>query len=440
MKAFFLWGLLLSPMAYGLDYYWLEDEIYGGVVLHSRAEMQANCEASAFSGYPTRLVTINETRIVCWDSRDRYRSAYSRIGDGCSSGYYDPETLSCVSSNPCLNAPPVSSHKYGQTACYNQCRYQTLGGFRDFDNALSPVAYEYIPTGDACFGNEAVDISSSAAEYTETNEDDLSCRVDGIYEVCIDADKSCKLINGVEVCIDNETREDFYNCGTFNGEVVCFQKNQQTNCGYVNGESLCVYPKGNIISLASPDHPANGGNGDQNETNDILDPLDISENTAEAQTIKQIVSETRLRQQVQKQAENDNPSSSFSGIECDKEVSCSGDPVQCAIARIEKKQLCMSEYNESEVQQIINDNPLMSPLGTLPGDTLEVHVEDFLETEGYISADNQCPEPLSFNVLGAEYHIVLTPICDLAVYISYFILFATWFSMSVLLAKALGAG
>ena len=208
----------------------------------------------------------------------------------------------------------------------------------------------------------------------------------------------------------------------------------------VNGKYLCTYPEGDVVDPNSADHPANGGNANGSTTDDILDQQDLTDNTPEAQSVQQIVKETGIRQQAEIQAESDNPSSSFSGFECDKAVSCTGDAIQCAIARIEKKQLCLSEYNDSDIQGIISSNSQMAPLGTLPGDSLDIHVGDFLETDEYVTSDNQCPDPISFSVLGTEYHISLNPLCDLASYISYFILFATWFSMSVILAKSLGNG
>ena len=431
-------GILFAFVAKAEDYYWKSDNIYGGVIFSSKSALSSDCAARATETKPTRLVIFSETRIACWDTGNRYKSAYTRMGDGCSDGYYDNETLSCVSSNPCLNASPVSSHTQGQTACYNQCSYDSLGGFRDFNNALSPLIYEYVATGTSCSGDEEVDISSDASEYTETNEDDLSCRVDGAYQVCINADESCKLVNGVEICIDHETREDLYNCGTFNGEVLCFPKTTSSSCKLVAGEPLCVYPEGDKIDPDSVDHPNNGGNANRNSNDDFLDQQDLVNNTPEAQAVQEVVKETQIKQIAQKQAENDNPSSSFSGIECDKSVSCSGDAIQCAIARIQKKQLCLSEFNESEIKQIIDSNPQMSPLGSLADDNLEIDVADLLETEEYVTTDNQCPEPLTYSVLGVEYEIVMTPLCDLASYISFFVLFATWFSMAVILAKSLG--
>ena len=81
----------------------------------------------------------------------------------------------------------------------------------------------------------------------------------------------------------------------------------------------------------------------------------------------------------------------------------------------------------------------MSPLGSLPDEHLEIDVADYLDTEQYVSSYNQCPEPLTFSVMGREYQIIMTPLCDLAETISYFILFATWFSMAIILAKTLGS-
>ncbi len=392
----------------------------------SKSAVVADCMTYEEFG---RATWLNNLALNCTTSGhrllDRYHGKYGEIPA-------DPEV--------CLDAKPVTSSTNAQTACYNQCSYTSLGGFRDYDNLLSPIAYEYIPTGGSCTGNEETAQLAGVSEYTEINEDELPCRSDGNTQVCISADQTCKLVNGVPVCIDNETREDLFNCGTFNGEVVCFEKNAYSNCQYVNGEYLCTYPEGDVVDPNSVDHPANGGNANGNSTDDILDQQDLTDNSPEAQTVQHIVKETGIRQQAEKQAESDNPKSAFSGFECDKEVTCSGDAIQCAIARMEKKQLCLSEYNDGEISSIISNNPNMTPLGSLPGDTLEIHVEDFLDTEEYVTSDNQCPDPISFTVLGAEFEFALTPLCDLASYISWFILFATWFSMAVILAKSLGSG
>ncbi len=352
----------------------------------------------------------------------------------------DNQTFGCASSNPCLDIKPITSSTNAQTACYNQCGYTTLGGFRDYDNALAPIAYEYLPTGEVCTGNEETSQLAGVSEYTEINEEELDCRSDPGVQVCISEDKSCKIVNGYPVCFDEATNQDELNCGTFNGEVVCFEKNAFSNCQYVNGEYLCTYPEGDKVDPDSVDHPINGGNANGQTHDDILDQQDLTENSPEAQSVKQIVKETGIRQQAEKQAESDNPSSSIAGLGCDKEVSCTGDAIQCAIARMQKKQLCLSEFNEGDINSIISGNDQMSPLGTLPGDTLEIHVDDFLDTEEYVSSDSQCPDSATFTLLGTEHEFVLTPLCDLASYISWFIQLTTWFSMSVILAKSLGNG
>ncbi|OED47185.1 hypothetical protein ACH42_03285 [Endozoicomonas sp. (ex Bugula neritina AB1)] len=456
MRALILFTLLLvSSLAQAEDYYW--ELSYAGKwsaptpLEAANLYLAANppCTNQSPEGQAAKLEEVRNSvqiaatgtyaNIKIWTSSCySYHRTIQRYGDSCPEGaIYNTATGGCDGAPSCSGAKPVSSHTQGKTACYNQCGYTTLGGFRDFDNALSPLVYEYVPTGDSCSGNEAVELLSDASEYTETNEDNLSCRINGSTQICISADESCKLINGIEVCIDNQTREDLMNCGTFNGEVVCFEKNAYSNCKYVKGEYLCVYPEGNKIDSASVDHPGNGGNANGDDKDDILDQQDLTENSPHAQSVKNLVAETNAKNIAQKQADNDLPKTAFSGIECDKTVSCTGDAIQCAMARMQKKQLCLSEFNESEVQKIISDNPQMSPLGTLAGDNLEIHVDDFLDTEEYVTADNQCPEPLSFSVLGTEYQIALTPLCDLASYISYFILFATWFSMAVILAKSL---
>ena len=449
-------GLLFSLTSFAEDYYW--EFSYGGLWIAPTPLEAVNlylaanqpCKNQSAEGQASKLAEVRDSvkiaatgtyaNVKIWTSSCySYYKTVQRRGDSCpANSNYNEVTGACDGAPSCTKAKPVSSHTKGQTACYNYCSYESLGGFRDFDNALSPLIYEYVATGASCSGDEEVDISSNASEYNETNEDDLSCRTDGAYQVCINANESCKLVNGVEICIDHETREDLYNCGTFNGEVLCFPKTTSSSCKLVAGEPLCVYPEGDKIAPDSVDHPNNGGNANRNSNDDFLDQQDLVNNTPEAQAVQEVVKETQIKQIAQKQAENDNPSSSFSGIECDKSVSCSGDAIQCAIARIQKKQLCLSEFNESEIKQIIDSNPQMSPLGSLADDNLEIDVADLLETEEYVTTDNQCPEPLTYSVLGVEYEIVMTPLCDLASYISYFVLFATWFSMAVILAKSLG--
>lgn len=409
MKIFiFLIALCFYSLSDTASATWLADRDYEDCKYNEPCDPHAVCREPNF----LYLYDRPSVPLVCFTT-----SYYIRVGFNletpCPNGI-DPETYECAGQVSCTSAKPVSSHLSGETACYNQCSYESLGGFRDFENALSPLIYEYVPTGGGCSGSEEIDISSNASEYNEINEDDLSCRTDGAYQVCINADESCKLVNGVEVCIDHETREDLYNCGTFNGEVLCFPKTTSSSCKLVAGEPLCVYPEGDKIDPDSADHPSNGGNANRNNTDDILDPQDLVNNTPEAQAVQQVVKETQIKQIAQKQAENDNPTSSFSGIECDKSVACSGDAIQCAIARMQKKQLCLSEFNESEVKSIIDSNPLMSPLGSLPDDNLEIDVADLLETEEYVSTDEQCPEPLTYSVLGTEYQISMTPLCDLA--------------------------
>ncbi|WP_422468073.1 virulence factor TspB C-terminal domain-related protein [Endozoicomonas sp. ALC013] len=413
---------------------WIADRDYLNCKFNEPCDPRAVCQEPNF----LYLYDREASPLICFTTNYYIKVGFN-LEQPCPSGI-DPETFQCAGQTSCLDAKPVTSSTNAQTACFNQCSYTSLGGFRDYDNALAPIAYEYIPTGGACTGNEETAQLAGVSEYTEINEDELPCRSDGNTQVCISADKTCKLVNGVPVCIDNQTREDQFNCGTFNGEVVCFEKDAYSNCQYVNGEYLCVYPEGNKVDPDSVDHPANGGNANGKTNDDILDQQDLAENTQEAQSVKQIVRETGIRQQAEKQAESNNPKSAFSGLGCDKEVTCTGDAIQCAIARMQKKQLCLSEFNDSEISSIISSHSDMSPLGSLPGDTLEIHVDDFLETDEYVTSDNQCPEPIGFSVLGAEYEIVLTPLCDLASYISWFILFATWFSMSVVLAKSLGNG
>ncbi|OED44140.1 hypothetical protein ACH42_08300 [Endozoicomonas sp. (ex Bugula neritina AB1)] len=354
-------------------------------------------------------------------------------GDACSPEEID--TGGTCQQATCANAVPVSNHTQGKTACYNQCGYTTLGGFRNFDNALSPIVFEYLPTGQACSGNEEVTLLADTQEYTEISEDD-SCRTDGIHQVCITDNESCKRVNGVEVCIDNQTQEDLYNCGTFNGEVVCFEKNAYSNCKYVEGEYLCVYPEGNKIDSASVDHPGNGGNANGNDKDDILDQQDLDQNTPLAQNVKNIVNETNIKKVTEKQAENDNPKSAVSGIECDKAINCTGDPVQCVIARYEKQQACLFEYQESELQQLVDANPNSKPLGFYESDITTIDIEGLISDDGRFTETNSCPDSLSFAVYGKVFSIGFDPMCDLAGYIRYFILFATWFSAAVLIAKS----
>ena len=336
--VFVLLGLNISAQAAT----WIADRNYGICSAGQPCDPEAACQAPNFLHLYDRL----DTPLVCFNSAYYLRVGFN-LTEPCEQGI-DPETYQCIGENNCNNQTAISSPISGVTACYNQCAYDSMGGFRDYDNALSPMSYEYVPTGASCDGSEEVDLSGNADEYSDTNAQQQSCRDDGVYEVCIDAEQSCKIINGVSVCVDNQSREDFYNCGTFNGEVVCFPKNELSNCQYLNGEQFCTYSDGVKVDSDSADHPANGGNANGNNKDDFLDQADLDNNTPEAEAAKKTISDSRAKHIADKQAEIDDPSSSFSGIECDKTVSCSGDAIQCAIARIQKKQLCLSEFNQSE--------------------------------------------------------------------------------------------
>ena len=345
----------------------------------------------------------------------------------------DNYTGSC-NQQDCSQVKPVSSPMNLSQGCYNNCQYENIGAIRDYDNLLAPVQYEYLNTGLSCTSLDQP--ISGTTEYSETNDDGFDCRTTDQYQVCIDAETSCKIIDGIQSCIDNETREQDYNCGTFNGEVVCIQKSEQTRCSLVNGERLCVYPEGEAIDIGSVDHPDNGGNGDGDSSNDILDEQDLTDNSLTAQQVKDIVQQAIAKQQAEKQAEQDNPKSAVSGIECDRTMNCTGDPVQCAIAQYEKRQACLHEYKASSIQQMIDGNPNSKPLGAYESDTTVIDVENLITDDGRFTETASCPEPLSFSVKNSDFTISLDPMCDLAGYIRYFILFATWFSIAVVIAKS----
>ncbi len=403
------------------------------------------CLAVAGTGQSIVSLTYSE-------SKQRYTCFYSTAGGSnlvariywyeqlsivgvCTQNNVDPANGYCDAPPSCLEQKPITSAINLSQGCFNSCQYQNLGSVQDFSNALSSPEYEYVPSGTQCTAaDQSID---SANEYQETNNDGLDCRTSTSAEICIDESHSCKLINGTPSCINNQTLDEENYCGTYNGQVVCFPKNQQTNCGFVNGEYLCAYFDGSLVDNSTPDHPGNGGNGDGNPNNDALDQQDITSDTPLAQDVKKAALEGKIQQQVQRQDEKDQPKSIVTGEGCDKSVSCTGDAIQCAMLRLEKKRFCKNELNASDIKSIIDGNPLMSPLGSLASDNLTIDVESLLETEDYVSADEQCPEPLGFAVMGNQFAIDLTLMCDFAGYISYFILFCTWFSMTVLIARSL---
>lgn len=359
-----------------------------------------------------------------------------RFGDSCPSGSsYNPETGGCdEASLSCPEAKPVASTLNLSMGCHVGCRYENLGGFRDYNNLLSEVTYDYVATGEECLAGDQ-DITD-AENYSETNEEGQDCRTSNEIQFCVDDDRTCRFINDQEICINHETREERYNCGTFNGEVVCIEKNEQSNCRFVNGEHLCLYPEGDKVDENSVDHPDNGGNANRNIQDDILDQEDLDQNTPQAQHTQTIIRETIIKQAAQKQAENDNPSSAVSGIECDKAMNCTGDAVQCVIARYEKQQACLFELQTTELHQQIDANPATKPLGSYESDTTLIDLEGMISEDGRFVESASCPEPMSFAVYGKDFAISFDPMCDLAGYIRYFILFATWFSVAVLIAKS----
>lgn len=425
MKYFLFLMLLFTHASWAEDYFWERND--GQVVANPVADCQS------YSNYYAHAVD-GETAVRCFRSGYALIASYIRKGDGCTGGTYNPDTFACEGGISCPDAKPIASTLNLSNGCHNGCAYTNLGGSRDYDNLLSEMTYEYVATGAECIvGDQEI---TSAEAYNEVNEAGLDCRTSNSIQFCVNADQTCKLINGVEACIDNQTREDLFNCGTFNGQVVCFEKTTSSHCDYVDGERLCIYPDGVKIDTASVDHPDNGGNANRNDKDDILDQADLDQNTPQAQNVKSIVNDTHIRQQAEKQADTDNPKSAVSGIECDKALNCTGDAVQCAIARYEKQQSCLMEYKQSDLQQLVDTNPNSKPLGTYESDTTVIDLEGLISEEGRFVEASTCPESLSFTVFGKAFFITFDPMCDLAGYIRYFILFATWFSVAVLIAKS----
>ncbi|MRI32692.1 hypothetical protein EOPP23_06790 [Endozoicomonas sp. OPT23] len=434
-----------SSISVAEDFYWLDhhnNSFTQDPMSYCIAYAKANYDRTegALIVHPQTGLRNGGTQFLCSPCTRKYEYCYNvnfyfnRQGDECSTSDYNEELGICEPPPDCSTYKPLTSQLNLSQGCYNSCQFENLGAIRDYDNLLAPIQYEYLSTGLTCTSLDQE--LTGSTEYTETSEEGHDCRTTDQYQVCINAETSCKIIDGIESCVDNETREQDYNCGTFNGEVVCIKKSVQSSCTFVNGERLCVYPEGEAIDIASVDHPDNGGNGDGNNNNDILDEQDLSDNSLTAQQVKAIVEEAVAKQQAQKQADRDNPKSAVSGIECDRTLNCTGDPVQCAIAQYEKRQACLSEYKESTIQQMIDANPNTKPLGAFESDTTVVDVENMLSDEGRFTEMNSCPEPLSFGVLEKSFSISLDPMCELAGYIRYFILFATWFSIAVIIAKS----
>jgi hypothetical protein len=202
----------------------------------------------------------------------------------------------------CIDTPPSCSDYEGQFVDLQRSGEYVFSSRECFD----------ISSDLSCY----IDRDGPNTSYTVTKKNGGQFSYGGIYSVSSD---SCQQNNsdfrdegpsdapsgcivgesGVQLCIDENggsemsaTNDDGQSvsapdgsiCLEISGSFTCIQTTQDDpGCGYVNGVYNCYGSDGLPIDPSSPDHPINGGNGDGNVNNDVLDPSNPNDSVSDSE-------------------------------------------------------------------------------------------------------------------------------------------------------------
>lgn len=212
----------------------------------------------------------------------------------------------------CSDTPPSCGDYEGQSM-----QLTSEGSYRFQTVECHEIATDFFCTVERSESNRGMSITvETATGVTETyggeyvvSENSLNCGVSEEYPMTNEISESEQLgpapegcivgSTGQKVCLEeeggsemiavNEAGEEIATpnnsiCLETNGSFQCFEtEEQQTGCGHVNGEYNCYNPEGVPIPPTDPDHPDNGGNGDGDSTNDLLNPEDPGDSLTEGE-------------------------------------------------------------------------------------------------------------------------------------------------------------
>lgn len=124
------------------------------------------------------------------------------------------------------------------------------------------------------------------------------------------------------------------------------------------------------------------------------------------------------------------------GEECDRDLKCEGDPIQCAILRQEKQSRCSAEKNADYES---NKGKIES---LFQGDKFELG-ESEIEVPGFVQGASRflpssCPPPNSFSTSGRTFTMGYEPLCEIASSFSWLFVAAAAFFAAIYVGKAFG--
>ena len=129
--------------------------------------------------------------------------------------------------------------------------------------------------------------------------------------------------------------------------------------------------------------------------------------------------------------------SKISGMQCESAVSCSGDAIQCAIAKEDKETKCIlrDAYH-------FDDTTKNAITSTFQGEDYVMEEED-IDIPSFIGErarflPSTCPAPIAIALSGKTYNLQTQPFCNFALDISYLIVAFSTLGAALYIGRAFG--
>lgn len=288
--------------------------------------------------------------------------------------------------------------------------------FSSFDDSDNSVLAVYRQSANECSG----DPDSDWDEAEETDPPEEGCSQVGGLISCLTEDpaepQDCFIneagTKGDQVPCPNTDEEPEEKCGFVAGQYACLDTAEQ-DCGMVSGQYSCFARTGTgqvsatPIPQNSPDHPANGGNGNGSSNDDLYeDETDVETNGLTETERKKAMQQRGLENAQDRIAGNAGTGPVGSGGEGEGEgegMDCSGENADTLA--------CQDLSGLGDLTDQINE-----------GDCLGCEAETFLDmAEGYGLGDGPdvgpalptvCPIQDIFDTAGDDFEPFADTICD----------------------------
>jgi hypothetical protein len=140
---------------------------------------------------------------------------------------------------------------------------------------------------------------------------------------------------------------------------------------------------------------------------------------------------------------DDCAESSVGGVNCDEDLVCTGDAVQCAILSEEKKQKCaFEEYTDYEKYKPEIEDLFVGDDFTLDEGDGDIDIPSFVD-EGTRFLPSSCPSDENFNLSmsgGKSFSLSYEPICQAAIDLSPLFVAVTTVLCALYVGRAVGGG